>query len=301
MIKKTLYFGNPAYLRTKNEQILVQNAETGEERSVPIEDTGVIILDNPQVTITQALLSKLLTCNVAVISCDASHHPIGLFMPLCGNVLQSAKFRAQINASVPFTKQLWQQTIQAKINNQADLLQKYGVSTTNMLYWANEVRSGDPDNYEGRAAAYYWRNIFGSDSQFRREREGEPPNNMLNYSYAILRAMVARALVSSGLLPTLGIHHRNQYNAYCLADDIMEPYRPFADALVRNIVEDDTPLFRLDTTIKRQLLKLPTMDVEIDGQRSPLMVAISRTTASLASCFEKKSKKIAYPVFAPDI
>lgn len=297
MIGKTLYFGNPAYLKTRNEQIVVEMIETAEERIIPIEDTAVIILDHQQVTITQALLSKLLEKNVAVISCDSTHHPIGMFLTLDSHNLQSARFRSQINASAPLCKQLWQQTIQAKIDNQASLLEKYDVSARNMRFWAKEVRSGDPDNYEARAAAYYWKNIFGSESSFQRERYGEPPNNMLNYSYAILRAMVARGLVGSGLLPTLGIHHRNQYNAYCLADDIMEPYRPFADSLVREIMEDDVPLFRLDTAIKKRLLALPTMDVLLEGQKSPMLVAISRTTASVASCFEKKRKNILYPEF----
>lgn len=296
MIKRTLYFGNPAYLKTRNEQLVVENTETGEQNQVPIEDTGIVILDHQQVTITQALLSKLLDNNCAVIACDSSHLPSGLFLPLSGHTLQAARFKTQLSSSIPLQKQLWQQTIQAKINNQAALLEKYQVTVSNMYQWSKEVKSGDPDNYEARAAAYYWRNLFGSDSGFKREREGEAPNNMLNYAYAILRAMVARALVGSGLLPTMGIHHRNQYNAYALADDIMEPYRPFADLLVREIVEDDVPLFRLDTSIKKRLLSLPVMDVSMNGEMRPMMVAIGYTTASLAKCFEKKTKKIIYPV-----
>jgi CRISPR-associated protein Cas1 len=297
MIKRTLYFGNAAYLKTRNEQIVIQLAESGEEKSVPVEDTGVMILDHPQITISQALLSKLVEKNVAVISCDSTHLPIGLFMPLSGNVLQVARFQRQIEATEPLKKMLWQQTIQAKINNQAALLEQEGVSARNMRLWAKEVRSGDPDNYEARAAAYYWRYLFGSDSKFLRERHGEPPNNMLNYAYSILRGITARALSGSGLLPTLGIHHRNQYNAYCLADDIMEPYRPMADALVKEILEDDVPLMRLEPATKRRLLELPVRDVEVGGQRSPLMVAMSRTTASLVSCYERKAKKIVYPDF----
>lgn len=298
MIKKTLYFGNPAYLRTRNEQLFIQNTETGEEKSVPIEDIGIVILDNQQITITQALLAKLLENNTAVINCDNAHLPTGLFMPLSSHTLQAARFRSQISASQPLCKQLWQQTIQSKISNQAALLSSLNIDIKNMLYWASEVKSGDPDNYEARAAAYHWRNLFGEDSSFRRERFGEPPNNLLNYAYTIIRAMVARALVGSGLLPTLGIHHRNQYNAFCLADDIMEPYRPFADALVWEISQNDAPIFKMDSTIKKQLLSIPTLDVEINGEVSPMMVAISKTTASLASCFEKKNRKIMYPSFS---
>jgi CRISPR-associated protein Cas1 len=297
MIKRTLYFGNPAYLKTKHEQIVIYLVDTGEEKTVPVEDTGILILDNPQITISQGLLAKLIENNVAVVSCDSKHLPSGLFLPLEGHVLQTARFKHQIDASEPLKKMLWQQTIQSKINNQAALLEQIGVPAKNMRLWAREVRSGDPENYEARAAAYYWRNIFGSDSKFLRDRFGEPPNNILNYAYAILRAITARALTGSGLLPTLGIHHRNQYNAYCLADDIMEPYRPMADALVKEILEDDTPLMKLEPTVKRRLLELPVRDVEIGGQSSPLMVAMSRTTSSLAGCFERKMKKIVYPEF----
>ncbi|MDQ3072298.1 MAG: type II CRISPR-associated endonuclease Cas1 [Bacteroidota bacterium] len=297
MIKRTLYFGNPAYLKTRNEQMVITKADTGEETSVPIEDIGVVILDNQQVTITQALLAKLLENNAAVITCDNTHHPTGLLLNLSGNTLQSAKFRAQINASEPLRKQLWQQTVQCKIENQAGVLERRQVSSKPMYTWAREVKSDDSENHEGRAAAYYWRNLFGEDSKFRRERFGDPPNNMLNYAYAILRACVARSLVGSGLLPTLGIHHRNQYNAYCLADDIIEPYRPWADLLVCEILEDENqgPLWRLDTETKKRLLTLPQMDVVFEGKRSPLLVGLQRTTASLALCFEKKAKRILYP------
>jgi len=163
------------------------------------------------------------------------------------------------------------------------------------MKWAGEVKSGDTDNLEARGAAYYWKNLFPQIKDFRREREGIPPNNLLNYTYAILRAVVARSLVGSGLLPTLGIHHRNQYNHYCLADDIMEPYRPFADALVYEIIKNGEDPAELSPSIKRQLLGIATMDVVFEGERSPLMIATQRTTASLAKCFEGLEKKVLYP------
>lgn len=297
MIKRTLYFGNPAYLKTRNDQLVITKADSAEETSVPIEDIGVLILDNQQITVSSAVLAKLLENNAAVVTCDTTHHPTGLLLNLSGNTLQSAKFRAQIDSSEPLRKQLWQQTIQAKIENQAGVLERRQVSPQPMYTWARDVKSGDSENHEGRAAAYYWRNIFGEDSKFRRERFGDPPNNMLNYAYAILRACVARSLVGSGLLPTLGIHHRNQYNAYCLADDIMEPYRPWADLLVCEILDDEEqgPLWQLDTEMKKRLLTLPQLDVVFEGKRSPLLVGLQRTTASLALCYEKKAKKILYP------
>mgnify|MGYP003423114195 FL=1 len=295
MIKRTLYFGNPAYLKTNNEQLVVEVHGTGETKSTPIEDIGLLILDNQQITITQSLLSKLLANNTAVISCDDTHHPSGMLFNLDGNSLQSQKFQAQVEASVPLKKQLWQQTVMCKIENQAALLQHEREEYKLLLTYARDVKSGDSENHEARAAAYYWKRIFPDFLQFRRERYGPPPNNLLNYGYAILRALVARSLTSSGLLPTLGIHHRNQYNAYCLADDIMEPYRPFVDKVVCQIIRGNGKFLEMTPNMKKALLEIPAMDVQADGQKSPLMNAVQRTTASLAKCFEGKGRKILYP------
>lgn len=256
MIKRTLYFGNPAYLSMRLRQLVIRLPEwkgrspddsayaehhnaTGkatEAKTVPIEDIGIIILDDRQITITQGLMEKLLENNCAIITCDSSHLPAGLMLPLYGHSLQSERFRQQIDASLPLKKQLWQQTIQCKISNQASVLEYVtGEIHGNMKAWAGKVKSGDTDNMEARAAAYYWKNIFPDNEDFIRDRYEAEPNNLLNYGYAILRAVIARALVASGLLPTLGIHHHNRYNAYCLADDIMEPYRPYIDKLVLDI------------------------------------------------------------------
>ncbi len=295
MIKRTLYFGNPAYLKTKDEQLVIEMQETGEVKSTPIEDLGIVILDHQQITITQAVLAKLLANNTAIITCDNTHHPIGMQLSLDGHTLQSQKFKAQIEASLPLKKQLWQQTIAAKITNQANLLQQERIENKYMLNLAQCVKSGDSDNCEAQAAVYYWKNIFPEFLQFRRERYGPPPNNLLNYGYAILRAIVARALVCSGLLPTLGIHHRNQYNAYCLADDIMEPYRPYVDKVVCDIIRLNGNFLEMRSSFKNQLLQIPAMDVMIDGQKSPLMNAVQRTTSSLAKCFESGAKKNLYP------
>jgi CRISPR-associated protein Cas1 len=303
MIKRTLYFGNPAYLSTHLEQLEIKVVDTGETKSVPIEDIGVLILDNQQITITQAVMAKLLANNTALITCDNTHHPVGLLLNLNGNTLQSRIFTAQIEASEPLKKQLWQQTIVAKILNQAAVLAMqnqsgnlFNTPDKSLVNFSKDVKSGDSDNTEAKAAGYYWRNLFPSFLQFTREREGEPPNNLLNYGYAILRAIVARSLVGSGLLPTLGIHHRNQYNAYCLADDIMEPYRPYVDKVVCEIVGMNGQYLEMTPSMKKQLLAIPAMDVMIDDQRSPMMNAVQRTTASLAKCYEGKIRKILYPV-----
>ena len=310
MIKKTLYFGNPAYLSLRNKQVIVKLPEVEKndsipddlkkqaERSIPVEDIGIIILDNKRITITQGVIEALLDNNSALITCNSERMPVGLMLPLSGNKTQTERFRDQINASLPLKKQLWQQTVQAKIRNQAYVLSsKNNAIIENMKVWATDVKSGDPDNYEARAAVYYWANLFTEIEGFSRNREGIPPNNLLNYGYAILRAIVARSLVASGLLPTFGIHHRNKYNAYCLADDIMEPYRPFVDKLVCNIMAEETNIEELSQEIKFRLLNIPVLDVIIDDQRSPLMIAVGQTAASLYKCFSGTLRKIKYPTF----
>jgi len=294
MIKRTLYFGNPAYLKTANEQLVVERKEE-KPVTIPIEDVGLVILDHQQITITQALMAKLLAQNVALITCNQTHHPVGLFLNLDGNTLQSLKFNQQIEASLPLKKQLWQQTVEQKILNQTAVLAELRAEHNYLLALARTVKSGDPDNNEAKAAAFYWKRIFPEFLNFTRNREGDPPNNLLNYGYAILRATVARALVSSGLLPTLGIHHRNQYNAYCLADDIMESYRPYVDRVVYQLVRTHGKFLDMTPSMKQALLNIPAIDVKLDGQDSPLMNAVARTTASLAKCFAGEQRKILYP------
>lgn len=296
MIKRTLYFGNPAYLKTKNEQLVVELVDTGEVKTAAMEDIGVLILDHQQITITHAVIAKLLENNVALITCNDIHHPTGLMLNLDGHTLQSQRFQLQVDASVPLKKQLWQQTVIAKITNQANLLGQYRIANKTLLGLAARVKSGDSDNCEAQAANYYWKNVFPLFPGFKRAREGEHPNNLLNYGYAILRAIVARNLIGSGLLPTLGIFHRNQYNAYCLADDIMEPYRPYVDKIVWEIVRTNGKFLEMTPSMKQQLLSIPAMDVIIDDEKSPLMNAVQRTTASLAKCFEGNSRKLLYPV-----
>ena len=221
MIKKTLYFGNPAYLSLRLGQLVIRLTKEDDElaspavvRTIPIEDIGVVVLDHKQITITQALMESLLDNNCALVTCGSNHLPVGLMLPLYGNTVQNERFRQQLDASVPLKKQLWQQTIQGKIANQAAVLERVtGRKHPNMLAWVSGVKSGDSENLEARAAAYYWKNVFPDNPEFVRGRDEGDVNVFLNYGYAILRAVIARALVSSGLLPTLGIHHHNRYNA----------------------------------------------------------------------------------------
>ena len=308
MIKKTLCFSNPIYLSLRNAQLVLHLPEVESnktlpeaikkeaEHTIPIEDIGVVILDNRRITITSGVMEALLENNCAVITCNQKSMPVGLLLPLCGNTTQNERFRSQLEASLPLRKQLWQQTIKQKILNQEFVLRTNTDKETNcMRVWSNDVRSGDPDNLEARAAAYYWKNLFINYPNFVRDREGTPPNNLLNYGYAILRAIIARALVGSGLLPTLGIHHHNRYNAYCLADDIMEPYRPYVDQLVLDIIQRNLEISDITRDLKMQLLGIPMLDVVINGKRSPLMIAAQQTTASLARCFAGENKRISYP------
>ena len=305
MIKRTLYFGNPAYLSLRNSQLVISKPDDGDlpsdedllnpVKTIPIEDIGVVILDNKRITISSSAISALLDNNVALITCNEKSMPTGLMLPLESHSVQSERFKDQLRASLPLRKQLWQQTVEAKIMNQAAVLEYVtGVKAGNMLIWSREVRSGDSGNMEARAAAYYWKNIFPELNGFTRDRYNPYPNNFLNYGYAILRAIIARSLVASGLLPTLGFHHHNRYNAYCLADDVMEPYRPYVDKLVvdlmKEIKEKD-----LTRSIKARLLGIPVLDVMIDGHRSPLIIAATTTTASLYKCFSGVSRKILYP------
>lgn len=310
MIKRTLYFGNPAYLSLKSRQLVIRKPPandlppldfdnpkeyTDAIKTIPIEDIGLVVLDCQQIIVSSALLTALLDNNCAVVSCDQKHLPTGLLLTLYGNTVQTERHHQQLDASLPLKKQLWQQTIQAKIKNQAAVLKTIPeVEMGNMTAWAQAVKSGDSDNLEGRAAAYYWKSIFIDNPKFTRD-DDDIVNAMLNYGYAIIRALVARAIVGAGLLPTIGIHHHNRYDAYCLADDLMEPYRPYVDRIVLNAVNEGKLPEELDTRTKKVFLELPTKEVIIDGNRRPLMLAVSQTVTSLQKCFAGEIRKLTYP------
>lgn len=310
MIKRTLYFGNPAYINLSNGQLVVRLPEVEKNNDlpeifkkeaiakIPVEDIGIIVLDNKQVTITQGLLEALLLNNAVVLTCDSTHHPTGLLLPLSGNTIQNERFRDQIVAGEPLKKQLWAQTIVGKIKNQSFLLEKLGIDASYMFPLYKNVKSGDSDNREATAAMFFWSKIFAHVSNFVRLREGPPPNNYLNYGYAILRATMARSVVSAGLLPTLGIHHANRYNAFCLADDLMEPYRPFVDEIVYALVAKHGLNMDIPKEIKTELLRIPILDVMLNGEMSPLMNATHRTAVSLVKCFGGEQKKLLYPEFS---
>lgn len=312
MIKRTIYFGNPSYLSLNNAQLVLRLPEVEKSDSlpenykkeatatIPVEDIGIVILDHKQITITQALIEALLDNNVALITCDSTHHPTGLMLPLCGNTIQNERFRAQLDATEPLKKQLWAQTVSQKIKNQAAMFGSKDMDNGFLITYSRNVKSGDSDNCEATAAMHYWGNLFNTlpaVNDFKRFREGLPPNNYLNYGYALLRATMARSIVGAGLLPTLGIFHHNRYNAYCLADDLMEPYRPFVDKVVYSIIEEHGINEDIPKEIKAALLKIPAIDVLIDGEKSPLMNATQRTAVSLVKCFDGEQRKLLYPDF----
>lgn len=294
MIKKTLYFGNPCSIKKKDNQLTIDIPDSDLVK-IPIEDIGVVLIDNSQIQLTSALMSALMENNVVIVICNEKHLPSGMLLPMFSHHAFTAKMYQQLECSLPLKKNMWQQTIVSKISNQAALLKELKIEDGKMQYYIRNVKSGDTENCEGRAAAYYWDKIFGEQSTFTRAREGDSPNNLLNYGYAILMAIVARGIVASGLLPALGIHHRNKYNPWCLASDIMEPYRPYVDRLVLQIIQEEVNTDYLVPSIKKKLLQIPVIDVKIEGKTSPMMIGIQRTTASLSGCIEGSCRKLLYP------
>lgn len=293
MLKRALFFSTPFCLRLRDNQMIIHTKEMPDmQKSVPIEDIGFVILEHRQIDISLPLLNALSDNNVAVILCGDDFMPNAMLMNLDSNRTQGESFRTQIEASEPLKKGLWKQTVEAKIRNQAALLNKLGLDGDKLKpYYAN-VKSGDADNREGIAAKIYWSELFGSG--FVRLRDGAEPNNLLNYGYTLLRAAVARSLMGSGLFPAFGIFHRNRYNAFPLADDIMEPYRPYVDEIVYGLYADGER--KLTKEVKSKLLGLLFTDTVFGKVTRPLDVGLTMTTASLAKCFAGTQKKIIYPL-----
>lgn len=300
MLKRTLFFSNPARLSLKKAQLHIELDQENIAHTVPLEDVGLIILEHPQLSITHALIQNCMHHKVGILTCDEKHMPHGFMLPLEGHVELQERYRQQLETSVPLKKQLWAQTVQQKIINQSMVLSWRGKSIPRLDHLITEITSGDGKNCEGQAAAIYWPALFDSFPYFIRDRYGEPPNAFLNYGYAILRAMTARALVSTGLLLAIGNHHRNKYNAFCLADDMMEPYRPFVDALVCRMM-DNNMREPIDVEGKKYLLNIAGMDVEMDGKTMPLWNAIIRSAQSLQRCYAGLARKLSFPEYAPGI
>jgi CRISPR-associated protein Cas1 len=293
MIKQTLMFTSPVSLSLKDKQIVITFKDNKDTVTRPIEDIGFVVVENPMVSISIPLLNELADNNVSVVFCDKKAMPKTMLMTLEGNTTQQESYKYQIDASAPTKKNVWKQLVEAKIKNQALLLNKVGKNGDALKPYYMNVKSGDTDNREGAAAREYWSRIF--DPDFKREREGLPPNNLLNYGYTILRAAVARALVGSGLYPAFGVFHRNRYNAFPLADDVMEPYRPFVDEIVYHLYYDGA-ISELDNDSKGKLLRILFADVKMGKMTRPLENALSLTTASLLKVYKGETDKLSLPV-----
>lgn len=293
MIKQTLMFTSPVYLSLKDQQMVITFKDNKDTVTRPIEDIGFVVIENPQISISVPLLNELADNNVSVVFCDKKQMPKTMLMTLEGNTTQQESYKYQIDASVPLKKNVWKQLVESKIRNQALLLNKVGKKGDVLKQYYMNVKSGDTDNREGAAAREYWGRLF--DDGFKREREGLPPNNLLNYGYTILRAAVARALIGSGLYPAFGVFHRNRYNAFPLADDVMEPYRPFVDEIVYHLYYDGA-VSELDNQSKGKLLRVLFSDVEMGKVTRPLENALSLTTASLLKMFKGETDKLSLPV-----
>ena len=290
MLKRSILIENKATISSKNLQLVIKTE--ARETTIPIEDIGFLVIDNSEVYLSMNSMNLLVENNVALIICGKNHLPNGMFLNLNSHHIQQEVFKQQLDASVPLKKQLWQQTIIEKITNQGLLLSKITEKNNPLDYFASRVLSGDTTNMEAAAASHYWKAFF--EFNFKRERFGDYPNNFLNYGYAILRAATARALSGSGLLNTLGIHHKSKYNAFALADDIMEPFRPLVDEKVSEIIQQYEEQ-ELNTKIKAELLQILSRTVYFKEEKSTLMIALQKTASSLRQCYYGDRKKINYP------
>lgn len=293
MIKQTLMFTSPVYLSLKDRQLVITFKDNKDTVTRPIEDIGFVVIEHPEVSVSIPVLNELADNNVSVIFCDRKKMPKTMLMTLDGNTTQQESYKYQLDASAPTKKNVWKQLVEYKIKNQALLLNKVGKNGDVLKQYYSNVKSGDTDNREGAAAREYWSRIF--DDGFKREREGQPPNNLLNYGYTILRAAVTRALIGSGLYPAFGVFHRNRYNAFPLADDVMEPYRPFVDEIVYYLYYEDA-VCELNSHAKGKLLRVLFSDVKMGKVTRPLENALSLTTASLLRMYKGEMDKLSLPI-----
>ena len=293
MIKRTIVFTSQCRVSLKNGQLIVENHDTGEQKKSPVEDLGIVLIENQQVSITVPALNALSANNCAVVFCDSKHMPSSMLMPLESNSVQGERYRDQVEASLPLKKGLWKKIVQMKIRNQSSLLTKIGRDGGKLKPFYTNVKSGDSDNREGIAAKIYWDELFGDE--FVRSRTGPDPNALLNYGYSILRAAMARAIIGSGLSPSFGLFHKNRYNAFPLADDLMEPYRPYVDAVVYQLRLEDKK--ELGSEVKQRLLCILFADTVFEDCTRPLEIGLSMTTASLARCYSGEGKNLVLPSF----
>lgn len=292
MLKQTLFFSTPVRLSLKNLQLVITWKDNNDVVTRPIEDIAFVVIENQQISVSIPLLNELADNNVCVIICNSKGMPSSILTSLDSNSTQGESLKYQLATSEPSKKQAWKQIVEQKIRNQEAVLNKIGSTSNNLKAFYSNVLSGDSTNREGIAARQYWGSLFGKD--FKRDREGLPPNNLLNYGYTILRAATARAIMGSGLLPALGIFHKNRYNTFPLADDLMEAYRPYVDEIVYNMAEEG--VLEINKDAKQKLLNLLFADVKIGKVTRPLENALTITSASLLKYYKGEIKKLSLPI-----
>ena len=293
MIKRIIDISEPAYLHIKHQQLLIDKEEETVGR-VPIEDLGVLILQHPAIVITQKVIIACQQNKVAIVFCDERHLPYSVILPVSdGHTLHQKVMRMQVSVKLPVTKRIWKQVVQQKIIEQQKTLFLVGTDTAVLGRLAAKVKSGDVENHEAQAAQHYWPRLFGKS--FRRDYEAAGVNALLNYGYAVVRALVARAIVAGGLHPAIGIHHHNQYNALCLVDDLMEPFRPWVDWLVYQMwMKNKETEIGEDT--KRNILALLSDSVQMNKKTMPMMVACHYLIADFKRCLDGTLESIKYPI-----
>ncbi len=295
MSKRIIYIGSPFYIKTQDLQLVLTNTVTGEISSIPIEDISVIELDNPQITITSYCLRELMDHKVVLIQCDYYHRPSGMMVPISASTLMTQRTLIQAKMKSELKSVLWKSVIQNKIRNQISVLNSLNRQTERLKNLMESTEKADKTNREAQAAKYYWKNLF---EDFSRDPDGDYPNNLLNYGYSLIRAMFAREIVAAGLVPALGIYHKNKYNSFCLADDLMEPYRQFVDLKVYQFCKQNPEEHSLilNKKHKKYLLEILTMEVEIEKQRKSIINAVQDSVMSFVKSIELENEQLIYPI-----
>jgi CRISPR-associated protein Cas1 len=296
MIKRTIEISRePAHLKVRQGQlVLSRGGQTIGQ--VPCEDLGMVVVDHPQTTYSHAALAEVAATGAVLVVCGHDHLPVAALLPLADHTQVVWRLRDQLAVKRPLRKQLWRQLVVAKVRGQARNLLPGGAPRKKLFALAREVKSGDPTNIEAQAAKIYWSNWLDgtvSDASFRRDADGDGLNAFLNYGYAIARAALARAIVAAGLQPSIGLHHHNRSNAFCLADDLIEPFRPLVDDCVREL--HAAGYESLTQEAKAQLLNLLVTPLELAGQTGPWMVMVHRLVASLVKCFAGETRRLEIP------
>lgn len=293
MIKRTIFISSPMKLYVEHECLKLENLDSGDKHQVPLIDIGIIELDYHTILLNNYLLKKAAELGIVIINCNDYHNPVGIFSPLFTNTLHTKVLKMQFKMKKPLKNQIWKELIKSKIENQAALLEYFGKDFGLVAQLAKEVKSNDNTKREGVAASYYWKYLLGLD--FKRERYGKPPNAFLNYGYTLIRSTITRALVSSGLHPSVGVHHKNQYNHYCLADDLIEPFRIFCDKLVYENIDEFGQKEELTKEDKIKLLEVINTETTIEDKVYPLQLAVKETVVSYLRSIENNKVELKLP------